>query len=84
MGHGKLALRAGNPCRDTSQTAKYTMCSPMPRSVSVGLSLNHPSGGPSPPLAAMGACLRAEYQTILLLLGGDLTAMPRGPGLRPR
>ena len=58
----KLALRAGQLAADTEfMTAKYT---DVFTNASLGwpaaLSLNLPSGGPSPPLATMGARLRAD------------------------
>src|SRR6202042_1903086 len=57
-----LALRAGQLAADTEfMTAKYT---DVFTNASLGwpamLSLNMPSGGPSPPLAAMGTRLRAD------------------------
>ena len=48
----------------------------------VGLSLNMPSGGPSPPLVAMGTRLRTDLTwTISTLIGGVAwTETPR-PGI---
>ena len=45
-----------------------------------GLSLNLPSGGPSPPLAAVGARLRAEITDNLTVLGAVFNGDSAGPG----
>ena len=67
----KLALRAGQLAADTEfMTAKYTdVFTNASLGWPVGLSLNMPSGGPSPPLAAVGARLRADVSDNLSLLG---------------
>jgi porin len=46
----------------------------------VGLSLDMPSGGPSPPLAAMGTRLRADVSDNVSLLGGVFDGNMAGPG----
>jgi porin len=46
----------------------------------VGLSVNMPSGGPSPPLAAVGARLRADVTDNLSLLGAVFDGDAAGPG----
>jgi porin len=79
----KLALRAGQLAADTEfMTAKYTdVFTNASLRWPVGLSLNMPSGGPSPPLVAVGARLRADVSDNLSLLGAQsLTAMPPVPG----
>ena len=67
----KLALRAGQLAADTEfMTAKYTdVFTNASLGWPVGLSLNMPSGGPSPPLATMGARLRADVSDNLTLIG---------------
>jgi porin len=67
----KLAFRAGQLAADTEfMTAKYTdVFTNASLGWPVGLSLNMPSGGPSPPLAAVGARLRADVSDNLSLLG---------------
>lgn len=46
-----------------------------------GLSLNLPSGGPSPPLATMGARLRADVTDNLTLIGAIFDGNAAGPGI---
>jgi porin len=46
-----------------------------------GLSLNIPSGGPSPPLATMGARLRADLSDNLTLIGAIFDGNAAGPGI---
>ena len=87
----KLALRAGQLAADTEfMTAKYT---DIFTNASLGwpaaLSLNLPSGGPSPPLAAMGTRLRADLSDHLTILGavfdGDAAGLGQNdPQLRDR
>ena len=76
----KLALRAGQLAADTEfMTAKYTeVFTNASLGWPAGLSLNLPSRGPSPPLAAVGARLRADITDNLTLLGAMLTATLQG------
>jgi len=78
----KLALRAGQLAADTEfMTAKYTdVFTNASLGWPVGLSLNMPSGGPSPPLAALGARLRADVSDNLSLLGAVFDGDAAGPG----
>jgi porin len=78
----KLALRAGQLAADTEfMTAKYTdVFTNASLGWPAGLSLNMPSGGPSPPLAAMGARLRADVSDNLSLLGAVFDGDAAGPG----
>src|SRR6195952_2584297 len=78
----KLALRAGQLAADTEfMTAKYT---DVFTNASLGwpaiFALNMPSGGPSPPLAAMGTRLRADVSDNLTLIGGGFDGDAAGPG----
>ncbi len=78
----KLALRAGQLAADTEfMTAKYT---DVFTNASLGwpaaLSLNLPSGGPSPPLATMGTRLRADLSDNLTILGALFDGNAAGPG----
>lgn len=78
----KLALRAGQLAADSEfATAKYT---DVFTNASLGwpgiLALNMPSGGPSPPLAAVGARLRADVTDNLTLIGAVFDGNPAGPG----
>jgi porin len=78
----KLALRAGQLAADSEfMTAKYT---DVFTNASLGwpaaLSLNLPSGGPSPPLATMGARLRADVSDNLTLIGAVFDGSAAGPG----
>src|SRR3954469_24481966 len=78
----KLALRAGQLAADTEfMTAKYT---DVFTNASFGwpaiAALNLPSGGPSPPLATMGARLRADISDNLSLLGAVFDGNAAGPG----
>jgi porin len=78
----KLALRAGQLAADTEfMTAKYTdVFTNASLGWPVGLSLDMPSGGPSPPLAAMGTRLRADVSDNLTLIGGVFDGNMAGPG----
>ena len=82
----KLALRAGQLAADTEfMTAKYTdVFTNASLGWPVGLSLNMPSGGPSPPLAAVGARLRADVSDNLSLLGAVFDGDAAGPGRKTR
>lgn len=78
----KLALRAGQLAADTEfMTAKYT---DVFTNASLGwpaiFALNMPSGGPSPPLATMGARLRADVNDNLTLIGAVFNGDSAGPG----
>jgi porin len=78
----KLALRAGQLAADTEfMTAKYTeVFTNASLGWPAGLSLNIPSGGPSPPLAAVGARLRADLTDNLTVLGAVFNGDAAGPG----
>src|ERR1700742_399293 len=78
----KFALRAGQLAADTEfMTAKYTdVFTNASLGWPAGLSLNMPSGGPSPPLAAMGTRLRADVSDNLSLLGAVFDGNAAGPG----
>jgi porin len=78
----KLALRAGQMAADTEfMTAKYTdVFTNASLGWPAGLSVNLPSGGPSPPLAAMGARLRADFNPHFSLLIGVFDGNAAGPG----
>jgi len=78
----KLAFRAGQLAADTEfMTAKYTdVFINASLGWPAGLSLNMPSGGPSPPLAAVGARLRADVSDNLSLLGAVFDGDAPGPG----
>ena len=78
----KLALRAGQLAADTEfMTAKYTdVFTNASLGWPVGLSLNMPSGGPSPPLATMGTRLRADVSDNLTLIGAVFDGNAAGPG----
>jgi porin len=77
-----LALRAGQLAADTEfMTAKY---SDVFTNASLGwpaISLNLPSGGPSPPLATLGTRLRADVTDNLTLIGAVFDGDAAGPGL---
>jgi porin len=79
----KLALRAGQLAADTEfMTAKYTdVFTNASLGWPAGLSVNMPSGGPSPPLAAMGARLRVDPNPNLSLLFGVFDGNAAGPGV---
>jgi len=79
----KLALRAGQLAADTEfMTAKYTDAfTNASLGWPAGLSLNMPSGGPSPPLAAVGARLRADVTDNLTLMGAVFDGNAAGPGM---
>jgi porin len=77
-----LALRAGQLAADTEfMTAKYT---DVFTNASLGwpamLSLDLPSGGPSPPLATLGARLRSDVNDHLTLIGAVFDGNAAGPG----
>lgn len=78
-----LALRAGQLAADTEfMTAKYTdVFTNASLGWPAGLSLNMPSGGPSPPLAAVGARLRADVTDNLTLIGAVFDGNAAGPGV---
>jgi porin len=78
----KFALRAGQLAADTEfMTAKYTdVFTNASLGWPAGFSLNMPSGGPSPPLAAMGARLRADLSDNLTLVGAVFDGDAAGPG----
>lgn len=78
----KLALRMGQQAADTEfMTAKYSdVFTNASLSWPAGLSLNMPSGGPSPSLATMGARLRADVTDNLSLLGAVFDGNAVGPG----
>jgi len=78
----KFALRAGQLAADTEfMTAKYTdVFTNASLGWPAGLSVNMPSGGPSPPLAAMGARLRADVSDNLSLIGAVFDGNAAGPG----
>ena len=78
----KIALRAGQLAADTEfMTAKYTdVFTNASLGWPAGLSLNIPSGGPSPPLATMGARFRADVTDNLTLLGAVFDGNAAGPG----
>lgn len=78
----KLALRAGQLAADTEFiNAKYT---DVFTNASLGwpaiTSVNLPSGGPSPPLAALGARLRANVNDNLTIVAGIFDGDAAGPG----
>jgi porin len=77
-----LALRAGQLAADYEfMTAKYTdVFTNASLGWNAGLALNLPSGGPSPPLAAMGARLRADLSENVTLLGAAFDGNAAGPG----
>lgn len=79
----KLALRGGQLAADTEfMTARYTdVFTNASLGWPGGFSLNMPSGGPSPPLAAMGARLRGDVNDNLTLIGGIFNGDAAGPGL---
>jgi porin len=78
----KIALRAGQLAADSEfATSKYT---DVFTNASLGwpaiFALDMPSGGPSPPLAAMGARLRADVTDNLTLVGAVFDGNAAGPG----
>ena len=78
----KISVRAGQLAADTEFiTSKYT---DVFVNSSFGwpaiLGVNLPSGGPSPPLAAMGARLKAEMTDQVTLLGAVFDGDAAGPG----
>jgi porin len=78
-----LALRAGQLAADTEfMTAKYAdVFTNASFGWPAGLSLNIPSGGPSPPLATMGARLRADLSDYFTLIGAIFDGNAAGPGI---
>lgn len=78
----KLALRVGQLAADTEfMTAKYTdVFTNASLGWPAGLSLNMPSGGPSPPLATMGTRLRADLSEHFTLVGAVFDGNAAGPG----
>ena|SRR5689334_9218123 len=78
----KFALRAGQLAADTEfMTAKYTdVFTNASLGWPAGLSVNMPSGGPSPPLATMGARLRADLSDNFSLIGAVFDGNAAGPG----
>lgn len=77
-----FSLRAGQLAADTEfMTAKYTdVFTNASLGWNAGLALNLPSGGPSPPLAAMGARLRADISDNVTVLGAVFDGNAAGPG----
>ena len=78
-----FSVRAGQLAADTEFiNAKYT---DVFTNASLGwpaiTSVNLPSGGPSPPLAALGARVRANIGDNLTLVGGIFDGNAAGPGL---
>jgi porin len=78
----KIALRAGQLAADSEfATSEYT---DVFTNASLGwpaiFALDMPSGGPSPPLAAMGARLRADVTDNLTLIGAVFDGNAAGPG----
>ncbi|EJN12395.1 carbohydrate-selective porin [Bradyrhizobium sp. YR681] len=78
----KIALRAGQLAADSEfANSKYT---DVFTNASLGwpaiFALNMPSGGPSPPLAALGARLRADVTDHLTLAAAMFDGDPAGPG----
>jgi porin len=78
----KLALRAGQLAADSEfMTAKYTdVFTNASLGWPAGFSLNMTSGGPSPPLAAMGARLRGDVNDNLTIVAGVFNGDTAGPG----
>lgn len=79
----KIALRAGQLAADSEfATSKYT---DVFTNASLGwpgiFAINMPSGGPSPPIAAMGARFRADVTDNLTLVGAVFDGNAAGPGL---
>ena len=78
-----MALRAGQLAADTEFiNSKYTdVFTNASLGWPAGVSLNLPSGGPSPPLAALGARLRADVTDNLTLIGAVFDGNAAGPGV---
>ncbi len=79
----QVTLRAGQLAADTEfMNAKYT---DVFTNASLGwpaiFSLNLPSGGPSPPLAALGARLRANITNNWTVIGAIFDGNAAGPGI---
>jgi porin len=82
FGGDKYSVRAGQLAADAEFiTAKYTDALV---SATYGwpaiTAINLPSGGPSPPLAAMGARLKADLTEHITLLAALFNGDPAGPG----
>jgi porin len=82
FGGDKYSIRAGQLAADAEFiTAKYTDALV---SATYGwpaiTAINLPSGGPSPPLAAMGARLKAEVNEHVTVLAAIFNGDPAGPG----
>jgi porin len=78
----RIALRAGQLAADSEfATSKYT---DVMTNASLGwpgiFAANMPSGGPSPPLAAVGARFRADVSDNLTLVGAVFDGNSAGPG----
>jgi porin len=83
FGGDKYSVRAGQLAADTEFiTAKYTDALV---SATYGwpaiTTINLPSGGPSPPLAAMGARLKAELNPHVTVLAAVFNGDAAGPGI---
>ena len=78
----KISLRFGQLAADTEfVTSKYTDVFITSTFGWPGLfALDLPSGGPSPPLAAVGARLKAELNAQVTLLAAVFNGDPAGPG----
>jgi porin len=78
----KIALRAGQLAADTEFiNSKYTdVFSNASLGWPAGVSVNLPSGGPSPPLAAMGARIRADVTDNMTMIGAIFDGNAAGPG----
>ena len=78
-----FSVRAGQLAADTEfMNARYTEVFTMPPlSWPAITSVNLPSGGPSPPLAALGARVRANVTHNLTLMGSIFDGDAAGPGL---
>jgi len=79
----KIAIRAGQLAADTEfATSKYT---DVFTNASLGwpgiFAADMPSGGPSPPLAAMGARFRTDVTGNLTLVGAVFDGNAAGPGI---
>lgn len=78
----KIALRAGQLAADAEFiSSKYTdVFTNASLGWPAGVSVNLPSGGPSPPLATMGARLRADVTDNLTVIGAVFDGNAAGPG----
>lgn len=79
----QIALRAGQLAADTEfMNAKYTdVFTNASLGWPAGFSLNLPSGGPSPPLAALGVRLRANITNNWTIIGAIFDGNAAGPGI---